>query len=92
MNLQQTRMKTVMSAVIAVAAICTAGLVYNSIRLSRKIDRVRLEYEMIISEKIELNKMVEGLKRDTSLAYEKNRELTRMLESKQAVNRAAKTK
>ena len=92
MNLPNAGMKTVMSAVIAVAVICTAGLVFNSVRLSQKIDRVRLENEIIISEKIELTKMLEGLKRDTSLAYEKNRELTRMLESIQAVNRTADKK
>lgn len=92
MNLPGAKMKMVLLTIVGITAIGAALLVYHSVSLSDKIDRVRLENENILSENIQLNKMVDGLKRDTSLAHGRNRELSRMLENARAQIEAMKNK
>lgn len=61
----------------------SAYLGYNSVKLSSRLDKERLETESLLSEKIHLCRDLEELKKEIGFANEKNIELTRILESSQ---------
>jgi hypothetical protein len=74
-NTANNQFRAIAITIIALLLMCSAFFIYNSVRLSNSLDRVRLEKETILSEKIHLNRSPEELKKEIGLVTEKNREL-----------------
>lgn len=67
--------------IIALLALCSTFLIYNSFRLSDKLDHERLEKESLLSEKIHLSRSLDEIMKELSSVRERNHELNQILET-----------
>lgn len=58
--------------VIVILFLCLVYLTYHSIDLSVKVDKARLEKEAVLSEQLELNKIIKSLRKEIDSLNEKN--------------------
>jgi hypothetical protein len=63
--------KFIALSVIALLVFCTALLGFNSIRLSRQLDQVRIEKESLLSEKMHLSRTLEELHQEINTLNDK---------------------
>lgn len=67
--------------IIALLALCSTFLIYNSFSLSDKLDHERLEKESLLSEKIHLSRSLDEIMKELSSVRERNHELNQILET-----------
>jgi hypothetical protein len=81
MNTPKKIFRVIVFSVISLLSLSLAFLAFNSIRLSKQLDRERLEKETLLSEKIHLNRSLEALQKEVSSITNKNLELSRLIET-----------